>query len=47
MIGTSTSANLAMRLMPPKMIRPITTISTMPLTKVGTPKVSFIELATV
>ncbi len=32
MTGTSTSAMLAMRLMPPKMIRPITATSTRPLT---------------
>ena len=47
MTGTSTSANWAIRLMPPKMIRPITTVRAMPLTSVGTPKVSCSELATV
>ncbi|MCY1178573.1 hypothetical protein D9M73_189300 [compost metagenome] len=47
MIGTSTSAMLAMRLMPPNTIRPITPTSTMPLIQVGRPKVSCSEVATV
>ena len=47
MIGTSTSAMLAMRLMPPKMIRPITMTRAMPLKWVGRPKVSCSEVATV
>ncbi len=47
MTGTSTSAHLAMRRMPPKMMPPITRVRAMPLATVGTPKVSCSELATV
>ena len=36
-----------MRLIPPKMIRPITTVRATPLAMVGMPKVSCSELATV
>ncbi|MNN73097.1 hypothetical protein D3C81_1891870 [compost metagenome] len=47
MIGTSTSAMAAMRLMPPNTIRPITPTRMTPLIQVGRPKVSCIEVATV
>lgn len=39
MAGTSASATRPIRLMPPRMTAPVTTVSTMPVSQTGTPKV--------